>query len=163
MEGDARSLTGHAAPSLPAQKMRDRTSIYRQHAELVYAVAGPVTRNDPAASTGPEAPFDFSQQRKASPVEFLLYKTRKWLDTLPARVQPRALCGNYPRVANLIATMWVDAAGLRDYFDELLVDRRRGRRGFPPDVLSDLRDLRDHHAVLHPRATSNRGYDHRNK
>ena len=28
--------------------------------------------------------------------------------------------------------------------------------------LNDLRDLRDHHAVLHPR-TSRRGYDHRNR
>ena len=38
--------------------------------------------------------------------------------------------------------MWGDTEGLRAYFDELFIDRRGGRRGFPPDVLNDLRILR---------------------
>ncbi len=52
------------------------------------------------------------------------------------------LCDYYPRIANSLAVMWGDTEGLRAYFDELFIDRRGGRRGFPPDVLNDLRVLR---------------------
>lgn len=135
--------------------MRMGTSIYRQHAELVYAVAGPLGRINRDESARPEVSVDFTRQRRASPVAFLLPSTQKWLDALPYRVQPHALCEFYPRVANLIAAMWEDTEGLRAYFDELLVDRRGGRRGFPRDVLRDLHTLRDCHAV---RAMGKSGY-----
>jgi len=124
-----------------------KTSIYRQHAGLVYAVAEPIDRIDRDESGGPEASVDFTRQRRAAPVAFLLPSTQKWHDALPRRVQPHALCDFYPRVANFIAAMWGDTESLRTYFDELLVDRRRGRKGFPPDVFNDLRGLRDYHAA----------------
>jgi hypothetical protein len=98
-------------------------------------------------SAEPEVSVDFTRQRRASPVAFLLLNTQKWLDALPRRVQPHALCEFYPRVANLIAATWGDTEGLRAYFNELLIDRRRGRRGFPLDVFTDLRALRDYHAA----------------
>jgi hypothetical protein len=127
--------------------MRTPTSIYRQHAGLVYAVADPVGRINRDESAQPDVSVDFTRQRRASPVAFLLLNTQKWLDALPHRVQPHALCEFYPRVANLIAAAWGDTEGLRIYFDELLVDRRRGRRGFPLDVFNDLRALRDYHTA----------------
>jgi hypothetical protein len=122
-------------------------SIYRQHAGLVYAVAEPTNQINRDESATPEVSVDFARQRRASPVAFLLMNTQKWLDALPYRVQPHALCEFYPRVANFIAAMWGDTESLRAYFDELLVDRRLGRRGFPPDVFKDLRALRDYHAA----------------
>jgi len=122
-------------------------SIYRQHAALVYAVAEPTGRINRDESASPEVSVDFTRQRRAAPVAFLLPSTQTWLDALPRRVQPHTLCEFYPRVANLIAAMWEDTESLRAYFDELLVDRRRGRRGFPPDVFNDLRVLRDSHAA----------------
>jgi hypothetical protein len=79
-----------------------------------------------------------------------LPNTQKWLDALPPRVQPHALCKFYPRVANLIAAMWMDTEALRAHFDDLLVDRRRCRKGFPRDVFNDLRVLRGYHAALSP-------------
>lgn len=138
--------------------MRARTSIYRQHAGMVYAVAEPVGRINREEPTGPELRFDFTRQRRAAPVAFLLPNTQQWLDTLPRRVQPHALCSFYPRIANLIAAMWADTEALRTYFDELLVDRRRGRRGFPLDVLNDLRVLREYHPAFHPYAMDKRDY-----
>lgn len=122
-------------------------SIYRQHAGLVYAVAEPTNQINRDESAGPEVSVDFARQRRASPVAFLLANTQKWLDALPHRVQPHALCEFYPRVANFIAAMWGDTESLRAYFDELLVDRRLGRRGFPRTVFNDLRALRDYHAA----------------
>jgi hypothetical protein len=127
--------------------MRMGTSIYRQHAGLVYAVADPMNGISRDELSRAQASIDFTRQRKASPIEYLLPATQKWLDALPHRVQPHALCELYPRIANLIAAMWDDREGLRAYFDELLVDRRGGRRGFPHDVARDLRVVRDYHAV----------------
>jgi hypothetical protein len=143
--------------------MRTPTSIYRQSAELVYAVAYPGDRINRDGSTGPEISVDFAQQRKAVPVAFLLPNTRQWLDALARRAQPHALCKLYPRIANLIATMWADTEALEAYFDELLADRRRGRRGFPPDVLNDLRVLRDYHAALYPKPMGSRDHERRKK
>jgi hypothetical protein len=122
-------------------------SIYRQHAGLVYAVAEPTNRINRDESVTPEVSVDFARQRRASPVAFLLANTQKWLDALPHRVQPHALCEFYPRVANFVAAMWGDMESLRAYFDELLVDRRGGRKGFPREVFNNLRVLRDYHAA----------------
>jgi hypothetical protein len=119
-----------------------KTSIYRQHAGLVYAVADPIDRGRPDESVDAQVSIDFTRQRRAQPVAFLLPSTQKWLESLPRRVQPRVLCDYYPRIANSLAAMWEDTEGLRAYFDGLFIDRRGGRRGFPPDVLNDLRVLR---------------------
>jgi hypothetical protein len=119
-----------------------KTSIYRQHAGLVYAVADPIDRGRPDESVDSQVSIDFTRQRRAQPVAFLLPSTQKWLEGLPRRVQPHVLCDYYPRIANSLAAMWEDTEGLRAYFDELFIDRRGGRRGFPSDVLNDLRILR---------------------
>ena len=143
--------------------MRARTSIYRQHTGMVYAVADPVGRINRDERAGPEVPLDFTRQRRASPVAFVLLNTQRWLDALPRRVQPRALCKLYPRIANLIAVMWADTEALKAYFDELLIDRRRGRRGFPLDVVNELRVLREFHATFYPYAVDEWDYERRKK
>jgi hypothetical protein len=127
--------------------MSNGTSIYRKHAGLVYAVAGPAHSSveEPVA---PSATIDFTTHRKASPVTRLLPSTRKWLEALPRRIQPHSLCESYPRIANLIAAMWEDSEGLKAYFEDLLIDRRGNRRGFTPEVANDLRALRVYHAGL---------------
>ena len=131
--------------------MTTATSIYRQHTALVYAVADPLDRINRDEPVAPDVSADFARQRRASPVAVLLPSTRKWLDALPRRVQPHSLCESYPRVANLIAATWEDTESLRIYFDELLIDRRGGRKGFPPDVSNDLRTLRSHVAYVQAR------------
>ena len=138
-------------------------SIYRQHAGLVYAVAEPMDRSNRDESATPEVSVDFTRQRRAATVAFLLPNTQKWLDALPSSVQPHALCKLYPRIANLIAAMWADTEALRAYFEELLADRRRGRKGFPPDVFNDLRVLRDYHAALNLNAMGKWDHERRKK
>jgi hypothetical protein len=128
------------------------TSFYRQYARPGDAATDPVDPGNRYKPGEPDVPLDFTRQRKAAPAAFLLPNTRKWLDALPRGVQPHALRKLYPRIANLIAAMWADREGPGPYFDELLVDWRRGRRGFPPDVMNDLRVLRDCHAALYPNA-----------
>ena len=143
--------------------MRPPTSIYRQYTRLADDIARPVDRMNRDESARPEVAVDFTQQRRAVPVAFLLPNTQKWLDALPHEVRPHALCKLYARIANLIAATWADTETLSAYFNELLADRRRGRRGFPPDVFNDLRVLRDYHAALHPNAIGNWDHERRRK
>jgi hypothetical protein len=141
--------------------MRPTTSIYRQHTGLVYAVADPLDRTRRDGSAEPQVPVDFTRQRRALPIVCLLPTAQKWLDALPPGVQPHALCKFYPRVANLIAAMWTDTEALRAYFDELFVDRRRCRKGFPRNVLNDLRVLRNYYAASSPNTMGARDRERR--
>ena len=68
----------------------------------------------------------------------------RWSAALPTTVRPDALIERFPRIANLLALQWSDANARAAYFDELLVDRRGHRQGFPPPVLDELLRLRNH-------------------
>lgn len=61
---------------------------------------------------------------------------------------PAALEAQYARIFNRIIELWGNFE-LEDYFGELMVDKRGGRQGFPPDVLNDILTLaRIHGRVL---------------
>jgi hypothetical protein len=138
--------------------MSNPKSIYRQNSSLVYAVADPANANGRNESAGSENALEHTRQRRTLPVAFLFVNTQEWFDALPRRVQPYLLCKLYPRIANQIAARWMDMKASSAYFDELLVDRRRGRRGFPLDVLNDLCFLRDYHAAFRPDSKGKRDY-----
>jgi len=138
-------------------------SIYRQDKGLIYAVADPVNPTGRNESTAPDGPPELTRKRRALPAAFLFVHTQEWFNTLPRRVQPYSLCKLYPRIANQIAAKWMDMNASGAYFDELLVDRRRGRRGFPLDVLNDLCFLRDYHAAFRPDSNGRRDYETRKK
>jgi hypothetical protein len=74
-----------------------------------------------------------------------------WVSTLRADVRPNALLAKFPRIANLIAALWRDPKALRRYVDDLLVDTRGNRKGFPLDILSELFALRAHYDELNPK------------
>jgi hypothetical protein len=76
--------------------------------------------------------------------------TIDWLLELPPPLQPRVLCDRYPRAANAIATAW-HGDQRAAVLDEMLSDRRGNRRGFPPEVISELQALR--YAVDHPESS----------
>jgi hypothetical protein len=52
------------------------------------------------------------------------------------------LARRFPHVLNRISAVWHDPPATAEIIDELLVDRRGGRRGFPADVLAELLTLR---------------------
>lgn len=88
--------------------------------------------------------------RKAQPANVLLPRTRAWIESLPEPARPHTLTTRYARIANVFATLWDSPVECRRYFDDLLVDRRPGRKGFPPDVLADIFKLRRLHADRYP-------------
>jgi hypothetical protein len=91
-----------------------------------------------ASTSGP------ADRRRPQPLNQQLPATAKWAAALPAEVQLTVLLQTIPRIANVIARLWQDDAGLRRYLDELLTDNRGGRRGFPPDVQLELILLREY-------------------
>ena len=87
---------------------------------------------------------DWSRHRNPPPPEHLLPTREVWLDVLPPAAFPGALATHYPRIVNLIAMLWSHSIGCSAYFDELIIDRRGGRQGFPAAVKHDLLVLRDY-------------------
>lgn len=71
---------------------------------------------------------------------------------------PHALEKNFPRVFGKIMALW-DSPNLQDYFMDLVVDKRGGRVGFPPDVAAELVHLSLVHAAQHKPQTSNDAWD----
>ena len=83
-------------------------------------------------------------RRRVQPLNQQLPATGKWLASIPTEIQPLALAQKFPRIANNLARLWQDRVALHDYLDDLVVDRRGGRQGFPPEVHSELLVLRDY-------------------
>ena len=69
--------------------------------------------------------------------------TIDWLLRLPEAVRPRQLCERFPRLANQIADAWFDRDRCVASLDDLLVDRRGGRRGLPYDLRVEVQTLRE--------------------
>jgi DNA-binding NarL/FixJ family response regulator len=85
---------------------------------------------------------EWTEQRKARASEILLPRTMRWIATLPDDFQLTATAKAFPRIANELAVLCSEQQELTDYLDELLVDRRGRRQGFPLRVLSELHALR---------------------
>ena len=64
-----------------------------------------------------------------------------WSNDFPGELRPNLLLASYPRVANRLALCWPDKRLTHHLFDDLLVDNRGGRRGFPPPVRVELLQL----------------------
>jgi hypothetical protein len=92
-----------------------------------------------------------TKRRNAVPVDEPLPRTFKWIAKLPRDIRPIQLMRAFPRIANLMSSVWNEPESMHSYFDELLVDRREKRKGFPPDVMVELLALRNYYTDLHRR------------
>ena len=121
-------------------------SIYgrRKNFNDLFDVQQKIGREDSETSRNPTTSQDWDHIRKARPANHLLPLGERWLAGLSPATFPAALVRQYPRIVNLLALHWDDRMACPAYFEELLVDRRGGRRGFPTDVLEDLQNLREY-------------------
>jgi hypothetical protein len=69
----------------------------------------------------------------------------KWLAALPSDVRALTTARQYPHIVNRIADLWGHCEYTRLYFQSLLIDRRSGRKGFPPDVRKELEGLQHYY------------------
>jgi hypothetical protein len=96
---------------------------------------------------------DVIARRRPQPPEVLVSDTIKWLATLPADVRPTALPTQYVRITNAVARIWSDHRRALEYLEELLIDRRGGRQGFPFEVALEIAGLKDYYeTTIHPTA-----------
>jgi hypothetical protein len=96
---------------------------------------------------------DWTAWRTTRTLDIALPVTLRWGESLPETAKATTLIQTYPRIANRIASAWRDERTCLAVLDELLVDRRGGRRGFGPMVQAELlalRSLRDGGHSLYP-------------
>jgi hypothetical protein len=72
----------------------------------------------------------------------------EWVTRLAPPLRPHVTVERYARIVNALAAAWHDPHARAQYFGHLLNDRRRGRRGFPPDVERELRLLARYAEIL---------------
>ena len=84
-------------------------------------------------------PEDFYiRQRREQPINVPLPQTLEWIESLPQDIQPHALVGRFPRIANAIALTWNEAVACKAVMNKLLIDTRGNRQGFPKDIRREL-------------------------
>jgi len=72
-------------------------------------------------------------------------EARAVLQSLDSHALPVHLACRFPRVMNQIARLWHRPAHLDIYFEDLLIDKRGGRQGFPFAVATELVALKDYY------------------
>jgi hypothetical protein len=66
------------------------------------------------------------------------------LTALERRLPLKHLPSRFPRVLNRLAAVWHQPTVAERCFEELLLDARCTRAGFPPEVMSELLALRQY-------------------
>ena len=89
--------------------------------------------------------------------------TIQWVAKLPRDVRPMTLMRSFARIANKMAALWPEPEALHDYINELFVDRRGNRQGFPPEVMAELFALRSYYEDLHPAGETRWDDSHRHR
>lgn len=90
---------------------------------------------------GDRSANDFTKLRRAQPTNVVLPVTRTWLRSFPDDRRPYHLAIRFARIANQLAAAWRDRNETMEVIKELLIDRRGGRKGFPPEVQAELVEL----------------------
>jgi hypothetical protein len=103
----------------------------------------------PAAYAVRKQPENWDDKRTPAVSEAMRDATAQWLAELPEAVRPRQLALRYARLANRLCDAWKDPAKCERLLDDLMTDRRGGRKGFPLQVASELATLRDYYFRLH--------------
>jgi hypothetical protein len=118
---------------------RQTTQELPAHGPIAYARA-----EHPAAQRQAPSPHDATLNRSAA----------AWMAELPEQVVPLALAFQFPRIVNRLSRFWDSPRMLDRYFEELLLDQRGRRKGFPEKILIELRALAEHHRALHETPTT---------
>ncbi len=100
---------------------------------------------EPAPSPVPSLEGEAARRSPGGGERPLRDRTFRWLATLPADLRPIATGRQYPRIVNRIADLWGHCEYTRLHFQSLLIDRRQGRRGFPPEVRKELETLQQYY------------------
>lgn len=110
-----------------------------------------VLKFKPRARPAPRSPSPVSMRRPGgdgadtATAERLSSLGQRWVKALPVAVRPLELCNRFPRIANRLALCWNYVDLVESVFNELLVDHRGGREGFPRPIANELLRLHAYH------------------
>ena len=136
---------------MPNSSRRRDFLLARRAAGLVASRAAPdaARSSQPPSMRLPPTPRPPAQhgdpRRRANPANFLLPASIQWFSDLPVDLRPTTLAAQYPRIVNVLAQSWSSPPACRARFEDLLSDKRGGRRGFPQGIQRELARLRVHY------------------
>jgi hypothetical protein len=91
-------------------------------------------------------PTLLAMRRPSNPGDmYLTPEAEALMASLHESLRPTELAARFPRIVNKMAQMWKRPIHLDRYFDELLIDSRGQRQGFPLKVLLELTSLKQHY------------------
>jgi uncharacterized protein len=92
-----------------------------------------------------------STPEKPPEVVTLTERANKWLEKIPEEARPKLLQDQFPRIVNRISSMWNHPDELMEYLNELLMDTRGDRAGFPLPVAMEIATIKDYYEMnIHP-------------
>ncbi|WP_157615398.1 hypothetical protein [Rhizobacter sp. Root404] len=96
-----------------------------------------------AEAARPAEPTDWSRRRRPRTASdrALTGAAIDWLLRMPPEVRPNRLSELMPRLVNQIAGAWSDKAWCLSALDDLLADKRGGRRGLPYQLREEVLKL----------------------
>lgn len=102
----------------------------------MHAITGGGSLKDglPGVKFSPEWPED----------KVLNMEAESLINSLPEEVRPVQLPEKFPRICNRIAELWADPEYAIPLFDDLLIDNRGGRNGFPLAIILEISKLKEH-------------------
>jgi hypothetical protein len=65
-----------------------------------------------------------------------------WIMYIPETTRPLVLAQQYPRILNRIVDLWKRPLKCDDYLEELIIDKRGDRQGFPDEITDELTKLK---------------------
>lgn len=104
---------------------------------------------------GRDIGIDWKKLRRSSapPENTLGANAECWMKKLPESLVPHALAEKYPRIINRIARNWDAPSAMADIFEDLLIDKRGGRKGFDMNIHEEIRELYEHYRNDHPESS----------
>lgn len=99
------------------------------------------------------APQQYSpkDKRQSSVQESLTAPASVWINELPQAVRPVETGTRFPRVVNQLCRAWDKPQQCNALFEDLLLDRRGDRQGFPREVAFELAALKNYYeTAVHP-------------
>jgi hypothetical protein len=94
-----------------------------------------------------------AKAKRGAPRAELDQRSKQILAALPTEMRPSNIVSMFPHIMNLISKSWHDPKEFVKTLDELLIDDRGNRVGFPFAVIVELTDLREHYfSTVRPEA-----------
>jgi hypothetical protein len=94
-----------------------------------------------------------AKAKRLAPRAVLDQRSKIIVESLPQSIRPNSIVEKFPHIMNLIAKSWHEPKEFVKTLDELLIDDRGSRVGFPFVVIVELTDLREHYfSTIRPEA-----------